>query len=244
MSNTDISDDKLNMFIDEQLDADEMNEIHEALLEDKQLRERVCQLKAVRELVGYAYADVPKSSRHPQNDNTSSMLWRSMAASVVLAAGVLLGWMTYEYSPSAINAISADNAFQYVANHVQAVDDRERRIVLHIDSGEIGIVNAALKEANHLVSTYHEAGIPMKLDVVTNKGGINILREDMSPYIGTIQKMITEDGVTFYACQRSVEKAHKKEGADIDLIDGVKADQTAREIIPERISHGWVYIKA
>ena len=49
-----ISEDKLNLFVDKQLDTDEMNEIHEALLDDKDLRERVCQLKAVRELVGYA----------------------------------------------------------------------------------------------------------------------------------------------------------------------------------------------
>jgi len=242
MSISDMSDDKLNLFIDDQLDAEEMEEIRQALLDDKEMRERVCQLKAVRELVAYAYTDVPKS-RHSDDARTSSMMWRSMAASMVLAVGVLLGWMTYEYSPTAINAVSADNAFQYVANYVQP-DEKERRIVLHIDSGDIGIVNAALKEADHLVTTYRKANIPMKLDVVTNKGGINILREDMSPYLGTIRKMITEDGVTFYACQRSVEKAHKKEGANIDLINGVKADKTARELIPERISRGWVYIKA
>ena len=242
MSISDMSDDKLNLFIDDQLDAEEMEEIRQALLDDKEMRERVCQLKAVRELVAYAYTDVPKSC-HSDDARTSSMMWRSMAASVVLAVGVLLGWMTYEYSPTGINAVSADNAFQYVANYVQP-DEKERRIVLHIDSGDIGIVNAALKEADHLVTTYRKANIPMKLDVVTNKGGINILREDMSPYIGTIRKMITEDGVTFYACQRSVEKAHKKEGANIELINGVKADKTARELIPERISRGWVYIKA
>jgi len=243
MSTSDMSDDKLNLFIDDQLDAEEMEEIRQALLDDKEMRERVCQLKAVRELVAYAYTDVPKSRHQSEDERSSSFMWRSMAASVVLAAGVLLGWMTYGYSPSAFNAVSADNAFQYVANYVQP-DEKERRIVLHIDSGDIGIVNAALKEADHLVTTYRKANIPMKLDVVTNKGGINILRQDMSPYIGTIRKMITEDGVTFYACQRSVEKAHKKEGANIDLINGVKADKTARQIIPERISRGWVYIKA
>ena len=242
MSISDMSDDKLNLFIDNQLDTEEMEEIRQALLDDKELRERVCQLKAVRELVAYAYTNVPES-RYSDNERTSSMMWRSMAASVVLAVGVLLGWMTYAYSPAAINAVSADNAFHYVANYVKP-DEKERRIVLHIDSGDIAIVNAALKEADHLVTTYRKAHIPMKLDVVTNKDGINILREDMSPYIGTIRKMITEDGVTFYACQRSVEKAHKKEGADIDLINGVKADKTAHQIIPERISRGWVYIKA
>ena len=59
MNINDITEDKLNLFIDKQLDSDEMNDIHEALLDDKDLRERVCQLKAVRELIGYAYSEVP-----------------------------------------------------------------------------------------------------------------------------------------------------------------------------------------
>ena len=61
MTTKDLSDDRLNLFIDEALDTDELNDIREAILEDKELRERVCQLKAVRELIGYAYSDVPGS---------------------------------------------------------------------------------------------------------------------------------------------------------------------------------------
>ena len=59
MTIKDLSDDQLNLFIDEELDTDELNEIRQAVMEDKDLRERVCQLKAVRELIGYAYSDVP-----------------------------------------------------------------------------------------------------------------------------------------------------------------------------------------
>ena len=61
MKSKDISEEKLNLFIDGQLDIDEMNEIRQAVLDDKELRERVCQLNAVRELVGYAYKEVPRS---------------------------------------------------------------------------------------------------------------------------------------------------------------------------------------
>jgi len=67
MTLKDFSEDNLNLFIDGQLDIDEMNEIRQAQLEDKELRERICQLKAVRELVGYAYTDVRR-----QNMKTSS----------------------------------------------------------------------------------------------------------------------------------------------------------------------------
>jgi intracellular sulfur oxidation DsrE/DsrF family protein len=244
MNIKDITEDRLNLFIDAQLDTDEMNAIREALLEDKALRERVCQLKAVRELVGYAYSEVPPSRFESASQKKPvSNYTRAIAASVILTVGVILGWSTYEYSPNAINAVSAENTFQYVANQV-AVDHTQRKIILHIDSGDLQVVNAALNEADHLLATYRKANTPMKLDIITNKTGINILRPGVSPYVQRIQKMIDEEGVSFFACERSVAKAHQKEGVEIVLMPGVKADKTARELIPERLEKGWIYIKA
>ena len=244
MGKQNISEEKLNLFIDEQLDSEEMDAIHKAVLEDASLRERVCQLKAVRELVGYAYSEVP-ASRYAQQQTRSkpSVYYRAIAASVLVFVGVLLGWSTYHYTPNAVKAISAENAFQYVANHV-AVDHQQRKIVLHIDSGDIKVVNAALDEADQLLATYRKANTPMKLDVVANKDGINMLRDDISPYLDRIQKLIEDENVSFYACARALEKAQQKEGGDIRIIKGVSTDKTVKELIPDRLKDGWVYIKA
>jgi len=245
MNIKDITEDRLNLFIDEQLDSDEMNEIREALLDDKELREQVCQLKAVRELVGYAYSEVPPSGHeNPHQKRTASMLGRAVAASLMLAVGVVLGWSTYQYSPNAIKAISAENTFQYVANHVK-VEHGKRKIILHIDSSDLQVVNAALNEADQLLATYRKANTPMELDIITNKAGINILRPGMSPYITRIKQLIdNNDEVAVYACNRSIAKALKKEGVEIVLMPGVTKDKSARELIPQRLEKGWVYIKA
>jgi intracellular sulfur oxidation DsrE/DsrF family protein len=244
MTIKDLSDDHLNLFIDEELDTDELNEIRQAVMEDKELRERVCQLKAVRELVGYAYSDVPGPDYESQQVNKSySMFGKAIAASVTLVIGVFLGWETYHFSPQSSDEVSAENTFQYVANHV-AVDHSNRKIILHIDSGDLQVVNAALNEADHLLATYKKANVPMKLDVITNKGGINMLRPGVSPYVARIQKMIQDEDVSFFACERSVAKAHKREGVEIKLIPGVEADKSARDLIPDRLEKGWVYIKA
>ena len=245
MNIQDITEDKLNLFIDQQLDIDEMNQIREALLDNKELREQVCQLKAVRELVGYAYSEVPASRfENSHQKRSTTMLGRAVAASVTLVIGVLLGWSTYQYSPNAIQAISAENTFQYVANHVK-VEHGKRKIVLHIDSSDLQVVNAALNEADQLLATYHKANTPMELDIITNKTGINILRPGMSPYIKRIKQLINNnDEVAVYACNRSIAKALKKEGVEIVLMPGVTKDQSARELIPQRLEKGWVYIKA
>jgi intracellular sulfur oxidation DsrE/DsrF family protein len=157
--------------------------------------------------------------------------------------GVIMGWSTYEYSPNALQAVSAENTFQYVANHVN-VDHQQRKIVLHIDSGDMRIVNAALNEADQLMATYRKANTPIKLDVIANKAGINMLRLGVSPYIERVQKLIDDDSVQVYACQRSILKAAKKEGTEIMLLPGVTTDKAARELIPQRLKDGWVYIKA
>ena len=244
MNIDDITEDKLNLFIDNQLDSEEMNIIHETLLDNKVLRERVCQLKAVRELIGYAYSEVPGSPYEiKQNRKTSSIFAKSIAASVTLLVGVLLGWSTYQYSPNAIQAASAENTFQYVANHVD-VDHGKRKIILHIDSSDVQVVNAALNEAQQLLTTYRKANTPIELDIVANKKGINILRPGMSPYISRIQALVSNDEVNLYACDRSIAKALKKEGVEIVLMPGVIKDKSARELIPERLKQGWVYIKA
>ena len=244
MNIKDITEDKLNLFIDQQLDSDEMNEIHEAILDDKELREQVCQLKAVRELVGYAYSEVPASRFENSNQKrTASMVGSAVAASLTLVVGVVLGWSTYQYSPNAIQAISAENTFQYVANHVN-VEHGKRKIVLHIDSSDLQVVNAALNEADQLLATYRKANTPMELDIITNKSGINILRPGISPYINRIQNLINSDEVAIYACNRSIAKALKKEGVEIVLMQGVTKDKSARELIPQRLEKGWVYIKA
>ena len=244
MTTKDLSDDHLNLFIDEELDTDELNEIRQAVMEDKDLRERVCQLKAVRELIGYAYSDVPGPDYESQQAKKSySMFGKAIAASVTLVVGVFLGWETYHYSPQSIDAVSAENTFQYVANHV-VVDHGNRKIILHIDSGDLQVVNAALNEVDHLLATYKKANVPMKLDVITNKGGINMLRPGVSPYVERIQKMIEDDDVSFFACERSIAKAQKREGIEIKILPGVESNKSARDLIPDRLEKGWVYIKA
>ena len=89
------SDEQLNMFVDAQLETEDMNQIRQHMLDDAGLRERVCQIKAVRELVGIAYENVPRSCwDRRQCAQNKGVVWKSIAASVLLGFGVLLGWQT------------------------------------------------------------------------------------------------------------------------------------------------------
>ena len=244
MKEVTFTDEKLNLFIDEQLDKDENDLIRHAILDDTELRERVCQLKAVSELVGYAYEHVPESKAVTvESSDYFKLTLQGIAAGILIGLGVLCGWMVNEQGRSSNPIASANDVFQYF-KYKAPVNTVERKIILHVTTGDIVAVNAALNEAEQLLASYHKANTPMKLDVVTYKEGINILRVDSSPYVNRIENIIdSNDNVAFYACQNSVNKAQKKEGKDIVFMPNTVTDKTAMELISERIDKGWIYIK-
>ncbi len=240
-----ITDDKLNLFIDEQLDSNEMDVIRQQLLDDAALRERVCQLKAIRELVRYAYENVPGDDMPAETSRRSRIkyFYQSLAAGVLLVAGLTLGWFVNDAVRSSMHTASADEVFQYF-KHKAVADRNERKIILHVTTGDIMAVNKALNEAEQLLASYREAGTPMKLDIVTYRDGINMLRVGVSPYIGRIEDLLaSNENVTVYACHRSVEKAKAREGHDVELMPQTITAKTAKEIISERLEKGWIYIK-
>ena len=246
MDDVNYSDEQLNMFIDDQLDTEDKNVLRQRMLDDAVLRERVCQLKAVRELVGVAYENVPRSSwDRRQQKNDKRVLWKSLAASMLLGLGVLLGWQGSNYSYANTTGLAtASSAFNFFAN-LAKLDYRERKIVLHINNDDIGAINAALDEANTLLASYKQAKAPLKIDIVANKSGINLFRVGVSPYIARIAKMVEDYDVSLYACDRSIMKAQEKEGGrQVVLMPGANTHKSARDLIPERLEDGWVYIKA
>lgn len=238
------TDEHLNLFIDDQLDTAEKDVIHQAILDDVALRERVCQLKAVRELVGYAYESTPepKQNNTPGRNYTRRAL-QGIAASLLIGIGVVTGWMVSNNMHSSNHAASASDVFQYFKDKAPA-DRHERKFIIHVTTGDVAAINAALNEAEQLLASYQEANTPMRLDIITNKEGINMLRVGVSPYINRIERIINaNENVSFYACQRSIMKAIKKEGKNIVMLPHTVTTKTAQELISERLDEGWVYIK-
>ena len=244
MSDKTYTEEQINLYIDQQLDTEELDEIRHAILEDAALRERVCQLKAVRELVGYAYENVPVAESESMAGAAGAhrYLWKGIAASLLLIAGMFTGW-TVNNAVHSSQVATANEVFQYFKNTTQAANE-ERKIILHVTTGDIYAVKGALDEAEQLLASYRDAGTPMKLDIVTYREGINMMRVGVSPYVQRIEDIIeNNDNVSLYACMRSIDKVQKKEGKPVVMMDKAVTDKTAQELISDRLQKGWIYIK-
>ncbi len=241
-------DDKLNMFIDGELDADETNDLHEVLLDRPDLRERACQLKAVSDLVAFAY-QTPPQPEHSHEEPVAKHInvWKCLAACMLLCMGVVIGWSTHQYGPSFLNGSpTATNVFNYYRSQPQVASRDGGRYVLHLSSSNYASVKTALDDADNLIATYRRSHTPLKIDIITDHTGIDVLRMDVSPYRARIEKMLKDNRnvISLFACAQSLSKAKKKAGHNLIMLPGTHVDKRANELIPKRLDEGWVYIKA
>ena len=71
-SHTHYSDEHLNAYIDDQLDAKEKADILDAVRHDAELSQRVCKLQKLKNLMQLSYQSIEIPERHKEKNNISN----------------------------------------------------------------------------------------------------------------------------------------------------------------------------
>ena len=241
-----ISDEHLNAFVDGQLDADEKSRILGAINADEDLGRRACELRRLRELVQHAYDAPPLPPRRQPRPARATLLGRMVVASVLLALGGTLGWIAHAQQSHPLNVqamyLDKERAFQ-TANVAQIPTGGERKILLHLSSSEPDKLEQALDTAERLLSTYREQHQPVEVELVTNAGGLDLLRADVSPYADRVRELQRQyDNLTFMACQTALDQLRRDRHLSPDLLPETLITPNALDEILVRLQQGWMYI--
>ncbi len=225
-----LSEETLNAFVDGQLDAAERARVYAALRADPRLAERACELRELKELVQEAHARPPRPYRPPAR---GPRWWQMAAAALALVfVGAGAGWMGHRLA-------AGDGASLAVRAAARTGD----RIILHISSGDAGSLRAALDETERLLARAHAEGRPLRIEVVANGKGLDLLRADVSPYAERIRRLTERyDNVVFLACERAIARLRER-GVEVRLLPEARTAPSALEQIVTRLQQGWVYIK-
>ncbi len=245
---TKISDEMLNAFVDDQVTTEEKEQVYFSLSKDDDLKKAVCELRSGKDLVQLAYQQLPPSPGGYGNDGGSqgrngSRHWiTSIAASVLLAMGVFIGW---QLGPTQQNNViySADNG-NVRATTVAASDQITTKVLFHLNSRNPDIAREALDELEGVLSFYQQAGQRAKIEMITNGGGIDLLRVDTSPYperVLALQKKYPN--LTFVTCQNSIDRLKRERGITAHLLPGTVVIDSGVAQIMRRQREGWAYIQ-
>lgn len=220
-----VSDEQLNAFIDGELDAADRERLLAAIAADGGLAQRACALRLVKEQVRHAYAESPAvRSRHDP-----ARPWRLLAGVLLLIGAAALGWMARD---SLITSPATE-----------ARRGETAHLLLHLADWDAGRADAALSDAEGLLRAARDSGRAIEVELVANRGGLKLLRSDLSPHVQRIERMRAEHpNFALIACGQTVERL-RAGGVEVRLLPGTRIASSALDQIVSRMSQGWNYVR-
>ncbi len=222
------SDEQLNAFVDNELGIQEREEILAAAAADAELGQRLCALRAGKELVGHAYGRVPDARRRA---GRRVSLWSgALAASIALVIGVLIGWQGHRASQAGPELFAwAGGLFK----------PQPARVLIHLDSSQVDRMEEALDMAEAYLAKASQA----RVELVVNNSGLDLLREEATPHAARIADLARRhELLTFVACGHAIAR-YRNAGLDVTLVPEARVERTAVEHIVDRVRQGWTYLK-
>ncbi len=233
------SDEFLHAYVDGELGDTEKERLLEALRHDKTLNTRVCELQKIRELLRHAYP--PSSPPHP-SQNSPQWLATSIAASIMLIVGTLLGWGLHGYQSP--NNELPDTTQSMPLNSFPVNDDGIWRVVLHVTTADPYRLETVLDEAENLLQGRLPHANSVEVEILANGRGLDLLRTRTSPFTERIQALQAQyDNIAFKVCQRAINRVQREQNIKVKLLPAAQIVPTAIGEAIQRQRQGWAYIR-
>lgn len=246
MKTQQISDELLNSFVDSELSLHETGEMFIAVGRDETLKERVCELRGLKEMVQHAYHLPPVNKVSP---NMRPNPWhiarfqympRMATCMLMLLLGLGSGWVMFAGSHS-----MGDPKLMRLLETAQGsgIIARSGNIIVHVSNSNPVRLKTALDETENLLSSYKRANRHVNVEIIANGSGLDLLRSDVSPYAKRIAMMKAKyPNLDLLACQQTIKKL-QKQGINVKLLPHTGSTHSAVEEIDKRLHQGWDYVR-
>lgn len=241
MKNQEISDEFLNSFVDNQLDSSEKTLAFDAISQNESLKDRVCELHGLKEIIRHAYSEPPTQARSAIRQlRPWKKQLQALAACLLLILGGVSGWITHSWTTNNNNRELAA-IVQSPTTDLALTDTR--KIIVHISNANPMKLKAALDETEGLLNDYKRAKQPVQIELVANNKGVDLLRSNVSNYKERLNLMhVKYPNINFLVCGKTLAKL-KKNGENVQLLPFTGVATSAVDQINMRLHEGWGYVR-
>ncbi len=237
-----VSDELLNSFVDDELGPEEKNELFSSIEQDDALKMRVCELRGLKEMVRHTYQQ--HESTHvqslPKSRDWSRYVQTLAATLFLLMLGGLFGWNVSEkHDASKYHKVLS--LFQIIQNN--DIRQEPGKIIVQVSDANPLRLKTALDETENLLKSYRQTKQKLKIEIIANGGGLDLLRSDVTRYrerISALQKEFPNLDVV--GCNQSITELQKK-GVVVKLLPNVRIASSALDEISRRLQQGWDYVR-
>lgn len=230
---TEVSDEILGAYVDNELDPVERAAILECITADARLRARACELWQLKQMIRGAYP-LPRQKDAATRCTPALPRWSmALAASLLLALGTASGWFMH-------GRIDVE---RLAMQQIEAIRMENSHVVLHLFSDEPARMKAALNMAEQLADTRDNNGEPLQVEFIANGPGLHLLRTNGSPYATRIAALRNHSNLRLIACREAMGRLRER-GIDVTLLPGVEEAASAESQLAARLTQGWKYIQS
>jgi len=238
----------LNAYLDGELDPAETARLELRLRGDLPLRRHLLELRRVRELVGRSFPGEITAPPDPVTHRKSRgrIALQALAASVLLIIGIVLGlnWQAGETNDGLLVHLPKDAQTIQPSHLGLGTPSNEVRAIFHVASADPRKIRATLDHVEKLVNAYSGTSKRLRVELVANAEGLNMLRLGKSPAaerVAQIQKL--HGNVKFLACGKTIRRVQMEKGERVRLLPNVAVANSALDQIILRLQEGWMYVR-
>lgn len=234
------SEEMLNALLDNELSAEERASLLEKMQSDKQLSAEFCELRMVKDAVQLAHMDLPLPERYVKK---KSSYWMSLVAGGLLfVVGLMLGGITQLQTVDEKRFAILDPAGLGSAPAV--AENNEMRIVFHLTQPDLLLADELLNEVEQVLTEYQQQALPLRVEVVANNEGLNLLRDGLSVHSDRINTLSEAyPNLTFVACENTIRRLHVENGIEVVLLPEAEVTESGISHVAKRQQEGWAYIR-
>ncbi|HSG37249.1 MAG TPA: hypothetical protein VLA27_07405 [Paracoccaceae bacterium] len=131
-----------------------------------------------------------------------------------------------------------------VGTPAAASDDDVWRLVLQVSDNDPGTFTKVLNNASNFSAAMLEAGNEYEIEIVAWNAGLHLFRADTSTEAERVAAFSSSiPNLTFSACGNTIQNMSKKEGIEIQLIEGVRVVPGGILRATELVRDDWVLIR-
>jgi intracellular sulfur oxidation DsrE/DsrF family protein len=238
-----VSDEMLGAFVDGQLDGAEWARVAQAVEGDERLREEVCQLRALKEMIRHSYP-VPASARRSRGTSKGPGWLALVAASLTFAVAGWFGHAGLNRPPM----LDAASAYALSGDWHSLRSDwgslQEGKVLVHVSSAGREALSAAVDEIEDLLREAKASKRQLQVEIVANGPGLDLLRADDAALAGRLAALRRQyPQLGFVACNQTLER-RRAAGQPVELVAGTVVAPSALHEVVERLRAGWIYVRA
>jgi intracellular sulfur oxidation DsrE/DsrF family protein len=223
----------LHAYVDGELSTRDKQRMLSRLEADERSRRRVCELQRTKEWVRFSFEAEKAPTRTLPTSRRRIWSYGVIRAAASVALLVLMfgaGWFGHGMHSSGSRQAALDD-----------IVPKTQHVILQIGQSSEKRFDALLKKTREILDKYSSRGI--QVEVVTNGGGLDLVRTASSHHIASIRRLIKKyHNVRFIACSRGLQRL-RAQGKDASVIAGVYTGETGADHLIRRLTEGWKLIQ-